>query len=302
MRVGLGRPRKAEFPCPQPSSAENSRCRSPRARTKRSSLSATFTAAATCSPRCSTKPRASRARLATRASSFSATSSTAARTVSARSIWRSAPRRASARTKRIALMGNHEAMMRLALDPATPQDVAIDALETWIANGGDRTLAEFIEADDARRISTTCSRRRACRCRRASRDLARELARQLALGRPPVRPRRRQPALRPRELSSPTRGTRRLPASTKTATGPGCAGRSSSTGRGRRASAAISSSTATPRTTQARRVARGSDPPLPPQPRRRLGLTGVAKMAIFRGRRAEVVTARGPSNRELIGE
>ncbi len=48
----------------------------------------------------------------------------------------------------IALMGNHEAMMRLALDPATPRDVAIEALETWIANGGDRTLAEFIEADE----------------------------------------------------------------------------------------------------------------------------------------------------------
>src|SRR5271155_3438864 len=37
----------------------------------------------------------------------------------------------------IALMGNHEAMMRLALDPETPWDVAIDALETWIPNGGD---------------------------------------------------------------------------------------------------------------------------------------------------------------------
>jgi serine/threonine protein phosphatase 1 len=48
----------------------------------------------------------------------------------------------------IALMGNHEAMMRLALDPATPRDVAIEALEAWIANGGDRTLAEFVEADE----------------------------------------------------------------------------------------------------------------------------------------------------------
>jgi serine/threonine protein phosphatase 1 len=48
----------------------------------------------------------------------------------------------------IALMGNHEAMMRLALDPETPWDVAIDALETWIPNGGDRTLAEFVELDE----------------------------------------------------------------------------------------------------------------------------------------------------------
>lgn len=47
----------------------------------------------------------------------------------------------------IALMGNHEAMMRLALDPEAPRRVAIDALETWISNGGDRTLAEFVELD-----------------------------------------------------------------------------------------------------------------------------------------------------------
>ena len=50
--------------------------------------------------------------------------------------------------ERIALMGNHEAMMRLALDPATPWDVAIEALEAWIANGGDRTLAEFVYAEE----------------------------------------------------------------------------------------------------------------------------------------------------------
>jgi serine/threonine protein phosphatase 1 len=48
----------------------------------------------------------------------------------------------------IALMGNHEAKMRLALDSETPWEVAIDALETWLANGGGRTLAEFVDADD----------------------------------------------------------------------------------------------------------------------------------------------------------
>jgi serine/threonine protein phosphatase 1 len=47
----------------------------------------------------------------------------------------------------IALMGNHETMMRLALDLETPQDDAIDALETWTANGGDRTMAEFVKAE-----------------------------------------------------------------------------------------------------------------------------------------------------------
>ena len=50
--------------------------------------------------------------------------------------------------QQIALMGNHEAMMRLALDPATPWEVAIEALEAWIANGGEQTLAEFVEADE----------------------------------------------------------------------------------------------------------------------------------------------------------
>jgi serine/threonine protein phosphatase 1 len=47
----------------------------------------------------------------------------------------------------IGLMGNHEAMMRLALDPGTPWEDAMYALDTWVANGGDRTLAEFVKAD-----------------------------------------------------------------------------------------------------------------------------------------------------------
>jgi len=48
----------------------------------------------------------------------------------------------------ISLMGNHEAMMRLALDARTPGDDAIDALETWLANGGDRTMSEFVKTED----------------------------------------------------------------------------------------------------------------------------------------------------------
>ena len=48
----------------------------------------------------------------------------------------------------IALMGNHETMMRLALDPETPWDDAIDALDTWIANGGDRTMGEFVKTEE----------------------------------------------------------------------------------------------------------------------------------------------------------
>jgi serine/threonine protein phosphatase 1 len=48
----------------------------------------------------------------------------------------------------IALMGNHETMMRLALDPETPWDDALDAFDTWIGNGGDRTVAEFVKAGE----------------------------------------------------------------------------------------------------------------------------------------------------------
>ena len=48
----------------------------------------------------------------------------------------------------IALMGNHEAMMRLALDAESPWDDAIDAFETWIGNGGDRTMAEFLKTEE----------------------------------------------------------------------------------------------------------------------------------------------------------
>jgi len=54
-----------------------------------------------------------------------------------------AGRRAAA-DEAIALMGNHEAMMRMALDASTPASEALAALETWMVNGGDQTLAEFL--------------------------------------------------------------------------------------------------------------------------------------------------------------
>lgn len=49
----------------------------------------------------------------------------------------------------VALMGNHETMMRLAVDPATEREDAIDALQTWAMNGGDRFVAEFADLDAA---------------------------------------------------------------------------------------------------------------------------------------------------------
>ena len=46
----------------------------------------------------------------------------------------------------IALMGNHETMMRMTLDPATPQSQALVALQVWVRNGGHRVIAEFAPA------------------------------------------------------------------------------------------------------------------------------------------------------------
>ncbi len=47
----------------------------------------------------------------------------------------------------IALMGNHEAMMRLALDPKTPWEEALDALGAWLRNGGTAVVRQFADWD-----------------------------------------------------------------------------------------------------------------------------------------------------------
>ena len=49
----------------------------------------------------------------------------------------------------IALMGNHEAMMRLALDPTSPWDVALDALANWLRNGGAAVVRQFADFEIA---------------------------------------------------------------------------------------------------------------------------------------------------------
>ena len=43
----------------------------------------------------------------------------------------------------ITLTGNHEAMMRLTLDPEVPFSVGLDTIETWASNGGSAVLAEL---------------------------------------------------------------------------------------------------------------------------------------------------------------
>ncbi len=47
--------------------------------------------------------------------------------------------------EQIALMGNHETMMRLALDPRTPWDDALDAFANWLRNGGTATVRQFAD-------------------------------------------------------------------------------------------------------------------------------------------------------------
>jgi serine/threonine protein phosphatase 1 len=43
----------------------------------------------------------------------------------------------------VPLMGNHEAMMRLSLDPEVPFAVAVDTIEIWARNGGSAVLREL---------------------------------------------------------------------------------------------------------------------------------------------------------------
>jgi serine/threonine protein phosphatase 1 len=202
----------------------------------------------------------------------------------------------------IALMGNHEAMMRLALDSSTPWRDAVEALETWIANGGDRTLAEFVEVDEPLR------------------DLDELL--EAARGSLPERVRLWLESLRPSwrsgDLLFVHAGVNpRLDLDAFLATPwntplasldedrhwawvrwPFLSHRPGPEGFG----GLFVVHGHTPN--DARR-----DPSHEDQIagfRFNLdagsGMTGVAKMAVIRGRRAEVVSARGPTNRELMGE
>ena len=51
----------------------------------------------------------------------------------------------------IGLMGNHEILMRLALDPETPGNVAEDAMAVWLGNGGERVADALVGANTAQR-------------------------------------------------------------------------------------------------------------------------------------------------------
>ena len=114
------------------------------------------------------KPRASRGAARSARSSFSAISSIAGPTASARSISRAAPRERVGADEGIALMGNHEAMMRLALelsDAAGGRDRGARNL----ARQRRRPHAGRVRRSRTSRprISRRCWRRRARRCRSA---------------------------------------------------------------------------------------------------------------------------------------
>jgi serine/threonine protein phosphatase 1 len=52
-------------------------------------------------------------------------------------------------TESVTLMGNHETMMRQALDTKTPWDAALDALRNWLRNGGAPVVKQFTKFDSA---------------------------------------------------------------------------------------------------------------------------------------------------------
>ncbi len=202
----------------------------------------------------------------------------------------------------VALMGNHEAMMRLTLDSATPWDVAIEALEAWIANGGDRTLAEFVEADEPPEdLDELLAAARASLPERARAWLdslrASWRSGDLLFVHAGVNPRfdleafLAVPWYTPRASLDEERHWAwvRWPFLNHR---PGPEGFSGvfvvhgHTPNDARRDASHADQIAGFRLN----LDAGS------------GLTGIAKMAIIRGRRAEVVTARGPTNRELMKE
>jgi serine/threonine protein phosphatase 1 len=58
-------------------------------------------------------------------------------------------------TETVALMGNHEILMRMALDPATPPRIGLGAMRVWLGNGGDAVVEQLLRGralkGDARR-------------------------------------------------------------------------------------------------------------------------------------------------------
>ena len=167
-------------------------------------------------------------------------------------------------------MGNHETMMRLALDPATPRTRRDRRAANLDANGGDgRSRNSSTPSGRPSDLAELLETARAALPAGAHRALARSPCSRTARSgdvlfvHAGVNPRCRRS-----KPFSPRPGTRRSRGSTRTATGPGCAGPFSTISPARRAWAAISSSTATRRTTRRATPRTPIRSPLPPQSRR----------------------------------
>ena len=158
------------------------------ARVSRSSPSATFMAGLTFFGRCSMRRRSSRSGARGASSSFSATSSIAGPTVWARIELASGAGERIHAAEAIVLTGNHEAMMRLALDWGTPLEDAIDALAAWLHNGGAAAVGRIRRSRRPVRRSGGAADPHSGRAARAGAALARIPAPALALPRPSLHP------------------------------------------------------------------------------------------------------------------
>ena len=199
----------------------------------------------------------------------------------------------------VGLMGNHEAMMRLALDLATPWDDALDALESWLRNGGGAVVRQFahfeVEPVGPEELLTVIRVALPDRIRVWLEGLG-----ALALGRDAVRPCRGQPSV---DLERFLAGPWNTPLAEVDEDMHWAWVRwpflEASPGRGLRRLFRR------PRAYAERRAAQASHDDQIRGFRLNLdagsGRTGLAKMGVFRGAEVKVLTALGPTNAMLRG-
>jgi serine/threonine protein phosphatase 1 len=200
----------------------------------------------------------------------------------------------------IALMGNHEAMMRLALDPRRR-----GTSRSRRSKPGSPTAATGRWPSSSRPTSrptilTSCWPRRAHRCPRACAPGCESLRASWRSGDLLFVHAGVNPRFDSRRFS-PFPGIRRSRARRRTPLGLGAPAIPRPSAGAGGLQRGVCRPRPHPERREARRLARGSDRRFRLNLDAGSGLTGVAKMAIIRGRQAEVVDARGPTNRELMG-
>ncbi len=133
------------------SNAKSCPCLAPSSPKPRSWPSATFTGAPICWTRCSMRRR--RRRSPRRVRRLVLTGDLVDRgrdSLGALKLAREAGDRIGAR-ETIALMGNHEILMRMALDPAVSAKIGQTALRVWLRNGGGAVVEQILGDDLPRR-------------------------------------------------------------------------------------------------------------------------------------------------------